>query len=1054
MSLTSMLGDAGSPVRAYIDSVSPLLAVTRGTSSTARGAAQALGLGELARRETLVPPNPNVDRALSGTAFDIRARIELGGFDLDTSASAAGIQTLPDLAPQIDNGVHRVGVLSEAFSVAQEMLNESAETSDLARASILLGYCEQIYRGGANALSGSLGTACDTAEDGWGLAKNVSQAALVDIKALMEANRRQLGTWKERVTSGIRFEPNPTFSGSKLVGGADGDWMIGDALIDCKAHTALSIPKLRDFLRQLLGYVMLDSDDSMRIREVCVWLPRQAALKSWKLEQLLGGEPEILLPKLRAGFIGATKPNQVAVHVPVTQRRKLQLLADNRHTPERMLLELSADADSDLRFRVGRNASAPMRVIRHLATDRYASVRRGVAMNTAAPADVLQNLAVDKSIMVRRTVADNPRSEPPVTLLRLAGREGDSGLTDSTSTEIFPHDNPQPSAELLTQRVEISQDRDPNVTSGVSLNAILNGLIRGSGDQILNDHLPQGSQFWARKSGRLFKLPVEVASGLPPAIIMDLFSPSRPQNVRLAAARMLPIGNTEVRSLLFSDKDPEVRWQALERSTDDPDPLLGEVLAELGSSREKRIDFVTDRVTASRSGRSKNERSDKVAQIIARHPATPSEILDLLVAEKSAGVLLALASNPSLRTETLEQVVQKMLRVRTPDVRSLYASSKGTPNAVFENLSVDKNVLLRIAVAKNMFAPVGVLSQLAQDSSVAVRLAAMANKAVPDGVAAAIALKLLTVSEDHNLCPVVVGITERPDMPVPQALVEDALERLSKSRVRDPEVRRYVAGHTGTSGSTLARLSLSEDSEVRRAVSGNPATKISLLETLARDRDPIVRSEVARNERTPQDLLNALLLDEDEDVRIAAYRYSDKETTGGAEAESLEVGLAPRFRAPSIVELQEMAANARAEVRICVAYSEYATPDILSYLGGERRSVSVRRAVAAHPKTLPETLRALAKQNDSETLMAIAFHEGVPVDVLADVAGRSTELALLVALNPDSPIEVIVALAEDTDLFVKFVAEAQLGARKQEIDTRRVISNPCFDTSSLERNRP
>ncbi len=242
-------------------------------------------------------------------------------------------------------------------------------------------------------MNGSVGVSCDAAVDGKSFADQLDPLALADIRSLMFFNADQLEMWQERIAGGDLYEPNPGFAGSELVGGADADWVIGESLIDCKVYGALTVPKLRDFVRQLLGYVMLDSDDSLGIRQVGIWLPRQRMTPSWSLVRLLGGDPEELLPSLRQGFIKATGKTQLAPHVPIPTRRKHQLLAENRHTPYEMLAALALGEDVDIRRRVGRNAVAPGATVRMLAGDTRWQVREGVAMNEAAPEDVLEALA-------------------------------------------------------------------------------------------------------------------------------------------------------------------------------------------------------------------------------------------------------------------------------------------------------------------------------------------------------------------------------------------------------------------------------------------------------------------------------------------------------------------------------------------------------------------------------------------------------------------------------------------------------------------------------------
>lgn len=89
---------------------------------------------------------------------------------------------------------------------------------------------------------------------------------------------------------------NPTFDGSAHVGGADGDLMLGDCLVEVKTTKDPSPEALRA-LRQLLGYVLLDYHDEYRIRSVGIYFSRQALLYTWPLDALIAratwaeGEP-------------------------------------------------------------------------------------------------------------------------------------------------------------------------------------------------------------------------------------------------------------------------------------------------------------------------------------------------------------------------------------------------------------------------------------------------------------------------------------------------------------------------------------------------------------------------------------------------------------------------------------------------------------------------------------------------------------------------------------------------------------------------------------------
>jgi hypothetical protein len=681
MSLTSLLRDPQSPVRAYLDGISPLLEASSGRSDGSRAAVEALGLSELARRGTVVSPFPGVDLPLSGTAFDFRARIELGGFDPRQSAAAAGIAQLTNCVPFIENGPHRAKILTEAFGVAQMLLREPFSDSDLDRASILLAHCEQVARAGAEAMNGSVGVSCDAAVDGKSFADQLDPLALADIRSLMLSNAGQLKTWQEQIAGGDRYEPNPGFAGSELVGGADADWVIGETLIDCKVYGALTVPKLRDFVRQLLGYVMLDSDDSLGIRHVGIWLPRQRMTPSWSLARLLGGDPEELLPSLRQGFIKATGKTQLAPHSPIPARRKHQLLADNRHTPYEMLAELALREDVDIRRRVGRNAVAPEATVRMLAGDARWQVREGVAMNEAAPEDVLEALARDRSIVVRRAVAANPGA--PLPLVKALAAETNHDVQWAARTNDGVGNALVGRAPLAAEwfaaggqgGVQIRQNRDDSALDSAWFGEFLQSM-RGNARL----PIPYASYRWGLQSGRPLVIEEWMRTGLPDQVLADLIRGDRPGWVRRAIAGDVPISDPTVCEGLLSDTDPEIRWLTLKRTLRNPGEALSALLADLAASREARLRFRTEGMGARREwGSTAAEYQHETLCLIASHPSTPYATLLTLMSSSSAEVLANLVENPSLGADDRVSLVQALQTSKSVTARELLASLRSVP---------------------------------------------------------------------------------------------------------------------------------------------------------------------------------------------------------------------------------------------------------------------------------------------------------------------------------------------------------------------------------------
>ena len=96
---------------------------------------------------------------------------------------------------------------------------------------------------------------------------------------------------------------NPNFEGSFAVGGADADLIVDGTLIDIKSTIARKVD--RNWLWQLMGYVLLDYSDRLEITGIGLYLVRQAILFRWGLDEVLAflykGKPKSL-EQLRGEF--------------------------------------------------------------------------------------------------------------------------------------------------------------------------------------------------------------------------------------------------------------------------------------------------------------------------------------------------------------------------------------------------------------------------------------------------------------------------------------------------------------------------------------------------------------------------------------------------------------------------------------------------------------------------------------------------------------------------------------------------------------------------------
>ena len=304
MSLTRELNKKQSSFRQLVEGCAPALAIAGGRSPEGKRIAERLGFYDLVKARSPAPLPDGVTDARRhsptvGMAFDIRTRMMLGEFEPRRSASAMGMDVFNHLlAPLLPNGQHISDVLGDAFLEA-ERLTRDGDDVDQDYASIIFAWCESLYRAGMRAIRSSLGKRLSAARNVDEVYDSVPPLMLEDLARLRIVNQRQIKHWRLRMYQGAFFISNPSFSGDFLVGGADGDWFIDDTLFDFKVVDKISAPWVRKVLMQLLGYLILDLDNDYHAKRIGIWLPRQATVRIWEIEEILGSDASKILSKAR-----------------------------------------------------------------------------------------------------------------------------------------------------------------------------------------------------------------------------------------------------------------------------------------------------------------------------------------------------------------------------------------------------------------------------------------------------------------------------------------------------------------------------------------------------------------------------------------------------------------------------------------------------------------------------------------------------------------------------------------------------------------------------------
>ena len=204
-----------------------------------------------------------------------------------------GVIDLPGAEHHAARFFRWLAALVEVQSPAWRRL-PTEEEYQLDRACVVLALYEEVYRAGMWPTSplASLEGDADVAD----LLRLVPDAWVEDVAAVCG-----------RVIDTVSFPSprvlNPTFALSEAVGGADADLVLDRCLIDIKTTVN---PRLDlQWLRQVLGYVLLDLDDRYRLDSVGLLLTRQAHLVAWPLVDLLdlaAGSGRPTLGALRADF--------------------------------------------------------------------------------------------------------------------------------------------------------------------------------------------------------------------------------------------------------------------------------------------------------------------------------------------------------------------------------------------------------------------------------------------------------------------------------------------------------------------------------------------------------------------------------------------------------------------------------------------------------------------------------------------------------------------------------------------------------------------------------
>jgi hypothetical protein len=205
------------------------------------------------KKEILAPPITK-HYSLVGTAFDYLMRFYLKHLNPDavTKRWVAQLSISHPLSPLLKNVIidattHEVieftetkdtkkakHIIEKAKMVYSNYLSSGEVTDELIESALLLAQLDPIFRAGF--VDENIGT--------------IDEGDVADLRNLISIVNPEAFRAQELCML------NPTFGeGSRLVGGADADLLIDDALIDIKTTKSLKLN--RDYFNQIIGYYIL-----------------------------------------------------------------------------------------------------------------------------------------------------------------------------------------------------------------------------------------------------------------------------------------------------------------------------------------------------------------------------------------------------------------------------------------------------------------------------------------------------------------------------------------------------------------------------------------------------------------------------------------------------------------------------------------------------------------------------------------------------------------------------------------------------------------------------
>jgi hypothetical protein len=666
------------------------------------------------------------------------------------------------------------------------------------------------------------------------------------------------------------------------------------------------------------------------------------------------------------------------------------------HQPAKEYLPMNREQETAIQEAA--NENTPSERLRELAKTSI-ELARIVAQNPAADADILQELGSYSDPIVRQNLVMNPNI--PLSLLMVLAKQFPRHLFRNPAIDLLVLESP---SLLVT-----------------AFDTVLCNIIKRS---IVPVPL---LEYAAKSSLEIVKLAVTINSQTPKATLEYLASS---HNLLVSGAAQMHINWDDA----SYENWEEVAQQAINNVLKDCSEDFQDAIQQVAKINELRSDipkhllkFVPYRNRKAEYDETIVSELEKLAQsdksgglIAAKHPKTPTYILEELLESCDRSIFYELASNPNTPVHVLEKLLQQ------PDLYELGRRIAWNPNLPLELLEEmadsDRHNAVHQAIASNPRTPVYILEKLANNQ----RLMSYVHQA----------------------------IVYNPNTPV------SLLEKLARDRGGDYAVRNRIANNPKTPKQLVLRSlwlfelrnlsGYSLTSGVEEFGFMNPHVSGNFLEKLLeqkqqdfqtkshKDLRNAVSSEIAaiaRHPNLPEKSLKKLLLEHEEDF----IRYAACENPNTPNFIEQIWGL------DILKNLTEGIVNLGVLKKI--AASLYAPQQLLEVLVNHENS-DVRRAAASnpciddsileswesYPSYKPFDLEA-SLYSERELLtkwekiplysrLTVLLNPQAPMEILAKTSRSFSWLErYAIAQNPNTPMQIRQILSKDGNRVVRAAAK-------------------------------